>query len=177
VNLHAGPSARDGKVSGPGVGRRSIRREAEGLCRKGVPFREAAGGEAEAGKAPRTDNDGVGTSPRLTQQFGMACLHKDGRLYGRGSAQHLRRPRPAPRLARRSGRRICLYMNIWRDATVRQQSRCIVWGGQGGSNISGYHRRPRLRRREPGAYRPPTPSIVNVKLPARRAWDFNLGNN
>lgn len=74
-------------------------------------------------------------APRLTQQFGNACVQY-GRIYGPG-ANNQYDPTIATTLNQAVGSEDCLYLNIWRPADRRGNLPVIVFV-HGGSNVSGY---------------------------------------
>lgn len=73
--------------------------------------------------------------PRLTQQFGNACVQY-GRIYGPG-LNNRHDQTIATTLGQAVGSEDCLYLNIWRPADRRGGLPVIVFV-HGGSNVSGY---------------------------------------
>lgn len=74
-------------------------------------------------------------TPRLTQQFGNACVQY-GRIYGPG-ANNRYDATIGTTLFQAVGSEDCLYLNIWRPADRRGGLPVIVFV-HGGSNVSGY---------------------------------------
>jgi para-nitrobenzyl esterase len=99
---------------------------------KGVPF--AAPPVGALRWAPPVD-PARWKAPRLTQQFGNACVQY-GRIYGPG-ANNRYDPTIATTLNTAVGSEDCLYLNIWRPADRRGGLPVIVFV-HGGSNVSGY---------------------------------------
>jgi len=77
--------------------------------------------------------------PRLTQQFGNACVQY-GRIYGPG-ANNRYDASIATTLNQAVGSEDCLYLNVWRPADRRGGLPVIVFV-HGGSNVSGYSADP-----------------------------------
>lgn len=99
---------------------------------KGVPFAKPPVGDLRW-KAP---GDPVPwASPRATQQFGNACVQY-GRIYGPG-ANNRYDATIGTTLNQTVGNEDCLYLNIWRPATLHGGLPVIVFV-HGGSNVSGY---------------------------------------
>jgi len=99
---------------------------------KGVPFAKPPTGELRW-KAP-ADPDRW-RQPKLTQNFGNACVQY-GRIYGPGANNRYDQT-IATTLNQAVGQEDCLYLNIWRPATHRDDLPVIVFI-HGGSNVSGY---------------------------------------
>lgn len=74
-------------------------------------------------------------APRLTQQFGNACVQY-GRIYGPGTNNRYDATIGAT-LNQAVGSEDCLYLNIWRPAD-RRGNRPVIVFVHGGSNVSGY---------------------------------------
>lgn len=74
-------------------------------------------------------------APRLTQQFGNACVQY-GRIYGPG-LNNRHDETIGTTLGQAVGSEDCLYLNIWRPADRRGGLPVIVFV-HGGSNVSGY---------------------------------------
>jgi para-nitrobenzyl esterase len=75
------------------------------------------------------------TAPRPTEQFGNACV-QFGRIYGPG-ANNRYDATIGTTLNQAVGSEDCLYLNIWRPATLHGGLPVIVFV-HGGSNVSGY---------------------------------------
>ena len=99
---------------------------------KGVPFAAPPVG-ALRWKAPVDPQEW--TSPRATQQFGNACV-QFGRIFGPG-ANNRHDATIGTTLNQAVGSEDCLYLNIWRPATLHGGLPVIVFV-HGGSNVSGY---------------------------------------
>jgi para-nitrobenzyl esterase len=99
---------------------------------KGLPFAKPPVG-ALRWAAP-ADPD-AWTAPRLTKQFGNACVQY-GRIYGPGS-NNTYDATIGTTLNQAVGSEDCLYLNIWRPATADTGLPVIVFI-HGGSNVSGY---------------------------------------
>jgi para-nitrobenzyl esterase len=99
---------------------------------KGVPF--AAPPVGAQRWAPPVDPV-PWKEPRLTQQFGNACVQY-GRIYGPGTNNRYDATIGAT-LNQAVGSEDCLYLNIWRPADRRGNLPVIVFV-HGGSNITGY---------------------------------------
>jgi para-nitrobenzyl esterase len=99
---------------------------------KGVPF--AAPPVGALRWAPPVDPV-PWKAPRLTQQFGNACVQY-GRIYGPG-ANNRYDATIGTTLNQAVGSEDCLYLNIWRPADRRGNLPVIVFV-HGGSNVSGY---------------------------------------
>ena len=99
---------------------------------KGVPF--AAPPVGAQRWAPPVDPV-PWKEPRLTQQFGNACVQY-GRIYGPGTNNRYDATIGAT-LNQAVGSEDCLYLNIWRPADRRGNLPVIVFV-HGGSNVSGY---------------------------------------
>ncbi|XHS78013.1 carboxylesterase/lipase family protein [Burkholderiaceae bacterium UC74_6] len=99
---------------------------------KGVPFAQAPVG----GLRWRSPVDPAPwAKPRAAQQFGSACA-SSGRLDGPGRNNRYDET-IATSLDQTVGSEDCLYLNVWRPATQREQLPVIVFV-HGGSNVSGY---------------------------------------
>jgi para-nitrobenzyl esterase len=99
---------------------------------KGVPFAKPPVGDLRW-KAPVDPEPWA--SPRPTQQFGNACVQY-GRIYGPG-ANNRYDATIGTTLNQAVGNEDCLYLNIWRPATLHGGLPVIVFV-HGGSNVSGY---------------------------------------
>jgi para-nitrobenzyl esterase len=99
---------------------------------KGVPF--AAPPVGALRWAPPVD-PAPWKAPRLTQQFGNACVQY-GRIYGPG-ANNRYDPTIGTTLNTAVGSEDCLYLNVWRPAD-RRGNRPVIVFVHGGSNVSGY---------------------------------------
>ena len=99
---------------------------------KGIPFAKAPVG-ALRWKAPVDPDAWMGTLP--TQRFGSPCVQY-GRIYGPG-ANNTYDPTIATTLNQAVGSEDCLFLNIWRPATLDAGLPVIVFI-HGGSNVSGY---------------------------------------
>jgi para-nitrobenzyl esterase len=99
---------------------------------KGVPF-AAPPVAALRWKAPLDPQPWE--SPRPAQQFGNACV-QFGRIYGPG-ANNRYDATIGTTLNQAVGSEDCLYLNIWRPATLHGGLPVIVFV-HGGSNVSGY---------------------------------------
>jgi para-nitrobenzyl esterase len=99
---------------------------------KGVPF--AAPPVGALRWAPPVDPV-PWKAPRLTQDFGNACLQY-GRIYGPG-ANNRYDTTIGTTLGQAVGSEDCLYLNVWRPADRRGNLPVIVFV-HGGSNVSGY---------------------------------------
>jgi para-nitrobenzyl esterase len=99
---------------------------------KGVPFAKPPLGDLRW-KAPVDPEPWA--SPRPAQQFGNACVQY-GRIYGPG-ANNRYDATIGTTLNQAVGNEDCLYLNIWRPATLRGGLPVIVFV-HGGSNVSGY---------------------------------------
>ena len=102
------------------------------LAWKGVPYAKPPVG-ALRWRAP-SDPDRW-ARPRLTKEFGNACAQY-GRIYGPG-ANNRYDATIAATLNHAVGQEDCLYLNIWRPASRRDDLPVIVFI-HGGSNVSGY---------------------------------------
>jgi para-nitrobenzyl esterase len=99
---------------------------------KGVPFAQPPVG-ALRWKAPA--DPPPWSAPRATQAFGNACVQY-GRIYGPG-ANNRYDATIGTTLGQAVGHEDCLYLNIWRPATLQGGLPVIVFV-HGGSNVSGY---------------------------------------
>lgn len=99
---------------------------------KGIPYAQAPVGELRW-KAPLDPKPW--TTPRAANEFGAACA-STGRFDGPGLNNRYDQTLAAS-LGRTVGSEDCLYLNIWRPATLEPKLPVIVFV-HGGSNVSGY---------------------------------------